>query len=167
MIELEKEEAGLKEKVIAINRVAKVVKGGKRFSFNAIVVVGDGKGQVGQGIGKANDVSDAIRKGVERAKKNMIAIPLKDTTIPYQVIGRFGASSVILKPAVRGTGVVAGGAVRAIFECAGILDILTKALRSTNPFNLVYATFDGLKQLKNEEEIKKLRGKEEDEVGRT
>ena len=151
-----------KEKVITINRVAKVVKGGRRFSFNTLVVVGGEKGQVGQGLGKAKDISDAIRKGVERARKNMISIPLKGATIPYKVIGHFGASSVILRPAAAGTGIVAGGTIRAIMECAGIIDIVTKAIGSTNSFNLVSAAFDGLKQLKNEEEIKTLRGKEKE-----
>jgi len=152
------EQATLKEKVIAVNRVAKVVKGGKRFSFNALVVVGDENGRVGNAVGKANDVSDAIQKGIERAKKELISIPLKGTTIPYAVTGHFGASKIIMKPASPGTGIIAGGTVRAILECAGIKDILTKSLGSNNPFNLVYATFEGLKQLKTEEEIKRIRG---------
>lgn len=157
---IEDKEKSSKEKVIAINRVSKVVKGGKRFSFNALVIVGGKNGQVGQGLGKSKDVSDAIRKGVERARKNMISVPLKGTTIPYKVTGHFGASSVILRPAPPGTGIVVGGAVRQIMECAGISDIVSKSLGSNNPFNLVHATFDGLKQLKTEDEIKRLRGKE-------
>lgn len=160
MLENKKEESSFKEKVIKINRVSKVVKGGKRFSFNALIIVGGEKGLVGSALGKAKDVSDAIRKGVERAKKSMIAIPLKGTTIPYKIIGHFGASSVILKPAPPGTGIVAGGPVRAIMECVGISDVVTKSLGSNNPFNLVRATFDGLKQIKSEEEIKRIRGKE-------
>ena len=155
-----KKEASSKEKVVKINRVSKVVKGGKRFSFNALVVVGGEKGQVGHGLGKAKDISDAIRKGVERARKNIISVSLKDNTIPYKVTGHFGASSVILKPASPGTGIVASLSVRAIMKCAGITDIVTKSLGSNNPFNLVYATFDGLSQFKTEEEIKKIRGKE-------
>jgi len=161
LAEYKKEEKSLKEKVVTINRVSKVVKGGKRFSFNALVIVGGEKGQVGYGLGKANDVSDAIRKGTGRARKNMISISLNGRTIPYKVTGHFGASSVVLKPASPGTGVVAGGSVRAIMECAEINDIVAKSIGSTNPFNLVCATFDGLKQLRTEEEIKRVRGKEE------
>ena len=160
LLEDKKEKTSLKEKVITINRVSKVVKGGKRFSFNALLVLGDEKGNVSHAMGKANDVSDAIQKGIERAKKNMISISLKGTTIPYKVIGHFGASSIVLKPASPGTGIVAGGPVRAIMECVGITDIITKSLGSNNPFNLVHATFDGLRQLRTEQEIKKLRGKE-------
>jgi small subunit ribosomal protein S5 len=155
-----KEDSAFKEKVIKINRVSKVVKGGKRFSFNALIIVGGEKGLVGSGLGKSKDVSDAIRKGVERAKKSMIAVSLKDTTIPFRVTGHFGASFVIIKPAPPGTGIVAGGPVRAIMECAGINDVVTKSLGSNNPFNLVYATFNGLTQLKSEEEIRRIRGKE-------
>lgn len=158
-----KEETAFKEKVITINRVSKVVKGGKRFSFNALVIVGDGSGRVGHGLGKSKDVSDAIRKGVERARKNMISIPRKGTTISYKVTGHFGASSVVLKPAPPGTGVVAGKSVRAIVECCGIADIVTKSLGSNNPFNLVRATFDGLNQLVNAEEMKNIRLKEKEE----
>lgn len=150
-----------KEKVIVINRVSKVVKGGKRFSFNALIVLGDGNGKLGSAIGKANDVSDAIQKGVERAKKEMITVPLKGKTIPYSVTGNFGASKIILKPAVPGTGLIAGGPMRPVLECAGIKDILAKSLGSNNPFNVVYATFNGLRQIKTEEEVRRIRGKEE------
>jgi small subunit ribosomal protein S5 len=148
----------LKERIVHINRVAKVVKGGKRFKFSALAVVGDGHGHVGFGMGKAREVPDAIRKSIERAKKNMIPIPLRGTTIPFEVIGDFGAAKVLLKPASAGTGVIAGGPVRAIVESAGIHDILSKCLgRTTNPFNVVYATFEALKQLDNPENIIALR----------
>jgi len=153
--------SGFKEKVICINRVSKVVTGGKRFSFNALIVLGDGNGKLGSAIGKANDVSDAIQKGVERAKKEMISVPLIGTTIPYAVTGRFGASKILMKPAYPGTGMIAGGPMRAVFECAGIKDIISKSLGSNNPFNLVYAAFEGLRQIKTEEQVKKLRGIEE------
>jgi len=149
----------LKERIVHINRVAKVVKGGKRFKFSALAVVGDGHGSVGFGMGKAREVPDAIRKSIERAKKkNMMIIPLRGTTIPFEVIGDFGAAKVLLKPASAGTGVIAGGPVRAIVESAGIHDILSKCLgRTTNPFNVVYATFEALKQLDNPENIIALR----------
>ncbi len=147
----------LLERVVKINRVAKVVKGGKRFSFNAIVVVGDQRGSVGVGLGKANEVPEAIRKGVELAKKHMVEVPIEHGTIPHEVLGRTGAAAVFLKPASPGTGIVAGGAVRAVMEAAGVKDVLTKSLRSMNAINVVRATMDALSKLRTKREIESLR----------
>ncbi|HKZ57160.1 MAG TPA: 30S ribosomal protein S5 [Thermodesulfovibrionales bacterium] len=163
MARIDSEGLNLKDKVVYINRVAKVVKGGRRFSFSALVVVGDGEGTVGMGKGKATEVPEAIRKAIEQAKKSLIKFPIKDGTIPHRVIGRFGSGTVIMNPALKGTGIIAGGAVRAVLEVAGIQDIVAKSLRSHNPFNTVKATLNGLSAIKDLNSVMKLRGKLEEE----
>lgn len=163
MARIDSEGLNLKDKVVYINRVAKVVKGGRRFSFSALVVVGDGEGTVGMGKGKASEVPEAIRKAIEQAKKSLIKFPIKDGTIPHRVIGRFGSGTVIMNPALKGTGIIAGGAVRAVLEVAGIQDIVAKSLRSHNPFNTVQATLNGLSAIKDLNSVMKLRGKLEEE----
>jgi small subunit ribosomal protein S5 len=155
---------GLKETVVAVNRVAKVVKGGKRFSFNAFVVVGNGTGKVGCGLGKANEIQAAIRKGSMQASKHMVLVQLKGSTIPHEIIGVSGSGKILLKPAAPGTGVIAGGAVRSVLEAVGIRDILTKSMRSSNSFNVVYATIKALKSLRSKEYVAKIRDKEAAEI---
>ncbi len=152
------------EKIVYINRVAKVVKGGRRFSFSAIVVVGDGNGKVGYGLGKANQVPEAIRKGIERARRDMGSVSLTEASIPHAIIGRYGAGKVLLKPASAGTGVIAGGPVRAVLEAAGVHNILTKCLGSHNPHNMVKATLDGLRRLRSAQKIAEMRGKTVEEI---
>ncbi|MBN2139583.1 MAG: 30S ribosomal protein S5 [Desulfovibrionaceae bacterium] len=157
---MEHNDSGLIEKIVYLNRVAKVVKGGRRFSFSCLVVVGDGQGKVGYGLGKANEVPEAIRKASDRAKKAMIEVPILDGTLPYEVLGRYGAGRVMLKPASRGTGIIAGGPVRAVMEALGVNDILTKAIGTTNPHNVLRAAMTGLASLRSAEEVSKVRGRQ-------
>ena len=164
MARIDASKLDLQEKVVHIGRVSKTVKGGRIYKFAALVVVGDGNGTIGFGIGKAGEVPDAIRKGIEDAKKNMVKVSLKGTTIPHEIIGKFGAGEVLMKPAPQGTGVIAGGAVRAVLEVAGISDIRTKCLRSNNPCNVVTATFEGLNALRTVEEVAAVRGKDAKEI---
>ena len=164
MPRFEKQESDLQENVVFINRVAKVVKGGRRFSFAAVVVVGDGKGRVGAGLGKAAEVPEAIRKAVEDAKKNMINVALKNGTIPHESLGIYGAGKVIMRPAAEGTGIKAGGPVRAVLALAGVRNVLTKSLGSSNPINMVKATLDGMAKLENVQTVAALRGKTVDEI---
>lgn len=161
---MQQEETELKEKVVAINRVAKVVKGGRNFRFSAVVVVGDGAGHVGVGNGKAAEVPDAIKKAMEEAKKNLIEVPIVGTTIPHELIGKFGSANVMLKPASEGTGIIAGGSVRPVLELAGYRDIRTKIIGTNNPRNVVYATMQGLESMQTAESVSKKRGKKVEEV---
>lgn len=156
---MEQNELGFIEKVVSLNRVAKVVKGGRRFSFSALVVVGDGNGRVGFGLGKAQEVPEALRKATEQARKTMMKVPLVEGTLPYEILGKFGAGSVMLKPASRGTGIIAGGAVRAIMEAAGVTDVLAKAIGTNNPHNVLRATMAGLSLLRSAQVVSDIRGK--------
>ena len=164
MARFEREPSEFTEKLVSLNRVSKTVKGGRIFKFAALMVVGDGKGRVGFGLGKAAEVPEAIRKGIEDAKKNMVTVTLSGTTIPHEVIGEFGAGRVIMKPAAPGTGIIAGGPVRAVMEATGVKDIRAKCLRSNNPQNVVAATFEGLKSLRGPEEVARIRGKSVEEI---
>jgi small subunit ribosomal protein S5 len=161
---IDPEGLNLKDKVVYINRVAKVVKGGRRFSFTALVVVGDGEGTIGIGKGKASEVPEAIRKAIEQARKSLVKIPVKDGTIPHRVVGRFGSGTVVINPAVKGTGIIAGGAARALLEVAGVQNVVAKSIRSHNPFNTVKATLNGLISLKDPDSVMKVRGKIEEDA---